>query len=525
MKKKIIYQALALALTMLLSSCFSDDSSLGGDAVGEITVSGIADSYNNVAYMGEYLDIKPQVESSEDMTYSWLLLSDMTGSEDADGNEIQPEVIGNEKDLHYEVNLAPGVYQVRLEAKGKSGYTVYKKTSLTVRTTFSQGFYVLKENAEGNTDLDLMTLDGKTGTDLIANMDGKALQGKPMAMGPQYNAYYVNPDDDQMTATNLLYVTTESGNFRVARTTDLKSVFDRSNIKYEEMSDTEYPCQFCSTEMYSGMMTNKGLYRATSVSNWSSASTGQYGMPASECGSSRYVFSDIGAMGGGVFWDEKNHNLNTFDYGMAADALRMEDMSGEDLTQNLTDYDCMACGYNKLSSGATGVIVMRDNATSKRYLYLTEGSFSGVILSDRRQIRQDSHAAKASYYGLNGISASYLYCVDEGHLYALNFSDEAQGEIELKPEGIASGETIAFVANQFWNPSFSSGDPFDYLIVGTQKGDTYKLYFYDTNGGAPIGKPLMTMEGKGKVKCVRFVNTDYNSYDATFGHLAFSNND
>lgn len=78
MKKKIIYQALALALTMLLSSCFSDDSSLGGDAVGEITVSGIADSYNNVAYMGEYLDIKPQVESSEDMTYSWLLLSDMT---------------------------------------------------------------------------------------------------------------------------------------------------------------------------------------------------------------------------------------------------------------------------------------------------------------------------------------------------------------------------------------------------------------------------------------------------------------
>lgn len=525
MKNKIIYQAFALALTLSLSSCFSDDSTLAGDAVGEITVSGIADSYSNVAYMGEYLDIKPQVESSEDMTYTWLLLNDKTGSEDADGNEIQPEVIGNEKDLHYEVNIAPGTYQLRLEAKGKSGYTVYKKTSLTVRTTFSQGFYVLKENGEGNTDLDLITLDGKTGNDLLSNMDGSALQGKPLAMGVQYNAYYVNPDDDQMTAANLLYVTTESGNFRVARTTDLRNVFDRSNIKYEKMSDSERPYQFCSTQMYSGMFTNKGTYRATQVSPYFDASTGQYGMPASECGGSRYVFSDLDAMGGGVFWDEQNHNLLTYDYGMSVDALRKDDMSGEELTQNLTTYDCLACGYNKLSSGATGVVVMHDNATSKRYLYLTEGAFQGITLTARKQIRDNSHAANASYYGLNGITASYLYCVDGGHLYAMNFNDDDQGEIELKPEGIASGETIDFVANQFWASHFSSTKTFDYLIVGTQKGDTYKLYFYDTNGGAPVGKPLMTMEGKGKVKCVRFVNTDYNSNDALFGYVAFSNND
>lgn len=525
MKKKIIYQALALALTMLLSSCFSDDSSLGGDAVGEITVSGIADSYNNVAYMGEYLDIKPQVESSEDMTYSWLLLSDMTGSEDADGNEIQPEVIGNEKDLHYEVNLAPGVYQVRLEAKGKSGYTVYKKTSLTVRTTFSQGFYVLKETTDGNSDVDLITKDGKTGYNIIASMDGEALHGKPLSMGAQYNAYYVNPDNDQMEVANMLYVTTESGDFRVKRTTDFKTAFSRNNVMYGTMEDSEFPYAFFNGSVSNCMLTNHGFYKSKMPYSNSNPSTGQYGMPVSECGGSRYFFTDIDSYGGGVLWDAQNHNLLAYGYGLDVSPLLYENMTGSEETQNLTDYDCMACGYNKLSSGATGVIVMRDNATSKRYLYLTEGSFSGVILSDRRQIRQDSHAAKASYYGLNGISASYLYCVDEGHLYALNFSDEAQGEIELKPEGVASGETIAFVANQFWNPSFSSGDPFDYLIVGTQKGDTYKLYFYDTNGGAPIGKPLMTMEGKGKVKCVRFVNTDYNSYDATFGHLAFSNND
>ena len=99
------------------------------------------------------------------------------------------------------------------------------------------------------------------------------------------------------------------------------------------------------------------------------------------------------------------------------------------------------------------------------------------------------------------------------------------GEIELKPEGIASDETIVFVANQFWNPALSSGDPFNYLIVGTQKGGSYKLYFYETNGGAPVGKPLMTKEGTGKVKCVRFLNTSYNSRDSDFGNLTYNGND
>ena len=36
--KKIIYQALALAMTLSLSSCFSDDSSLSGNDVGDIII-------------------------------------------------------------------------------------------------------------------------------------------------------------------------------------------------------------------------------------------------------------------------------------------------------------------------------------------------------------------------------------------------------------------------------------------------------------------------------------------------------
>lgn len=523
--KKIIYQALALAMTLSLSSCFSDDSSLSSNDVGDITISGISDSYSQVAYMGETLDITPTVESQEDVTYSWLLLNSTTGSKDKDGNEIQPEVIGHEKDLHYEVNLSPGTYQVRLVAQGKSGYTVYKRTSLTVRTTFSQGFYVLKETTDGNSDVDLITKDGKTGYNIIASMDGEALHGKPLSMGAQYNAYYVNPDNDQMEVANMLYVTTESGDFRVKRTTDFKTAFSRNNVMYGTMENSEFPYAFFNGSISNCMLTNHGFYKSKMPYSNSNPSTGQYGMPVSECGGSRYFFTDIDSYGGGVLWDAQNHNLLAYGYGLDVSPLLYENMTGSEETQNLANYECLSCGYNRLPSGATGVVIMRDNATAKRYIYLTEGSFQSITLTARKPLREGSHAANASYYGINGVTASYLYCVDAGRLYAMNFKDDDMGEIEVKPEGIPAGETINFVANQFWNPALSGGTPFDYLIVGTQKGNTYKLYFYDTNGGAPVGKPLMTMEGTGKVKCVRFINTNYSSNDMQFGYLTFNNND
>lgn len=53
-----------------------------------------------------------------------------------------------------------------------------------------------------------------------------------------------------------------------------------------------------------------------------------------------------------LFWDSTNHNLTTYDWNFTTAPLLKDDFSGEDLTQNLTDYDCLSCGYNKLPSGA-----------------------------------------------------------------------------------------------------------------------------------------------------------------------------
>ena len=83
-------KALAVAMTSCLAtalcftSCTNDDSTEATKDPGNISISGIdKDGYTAVSYCGNYLDIKPIVESSFDkseLKYEWLLYknSDIT---------------------------------------------------------------------------------------------------------------------------------------------------------------------------------------------------------------------------------------------------------------------------------------------------------------------------------------------------------------------------------------------------------------------------------------------------------------
>ena len=71
-----------------------------------------------------------------------------------------------------------------------------------------------------------------------------------------------------------------------------------------------------------------------------------------------------------------------------------------------------------------------------------------------------------------------------------------------------------------------SGDSdFDYLIVGTQQGNHYKLYMYDTVGGAPTGNAIMVAEGEGIIKSVRNVSPGASISSFSWGYPVYPIND
>lgn len=108
---------------------------------------------------------------------------------------------------------------------------------------------------------------------------------------------------------------------------------------------------------------------------------------------------------------------------------------------------------------------------------------------------------------MNRLSATYIYCIADNELYA--YSWETNDERKFSLPGINQGETITYITNQYFNYAWDTSTNFNNLIVGTQSGNNYKLYFYsdkNMNGGQPIsaGKSI---SGEGKVKSVRFLSS------------------
>ena len=442
--------------------------------------------------------------SDDKIQYKWILINEKTGTTTAQGDTIQPIEIGTTKDLDYEVNVAPGKYQIRLSVTDTiTGNAALAYAMLTVQTNFSKGFYILKETADGNTELDELDFTWNLAENLLTKIDGQPMPGKPANLCQLYDQNYINTENDEIETTNGLIVSTDK-DFGFYRATDLKRILDRSNLFYDEGPADEIVYSIHAGYFNAMMMTSKGFYSF-------SGGTGQFGMPDVDTNTSPYYYSDFAAEGGGAYWNPVTHSITGFDYLLNPYPLTDMSMGSEDITQNLTNYDCLHCGYSFISWMENGYFILRDNSTQSRYIYIIDGSFSGQYLNSRTKLDPNSHMAKAEHYATNGGSASYIYCAEGGKLYACITNTGDFSEVEIKPEGLPSGEYINFVANQFWDDE-TSGNVFNYLIIGTQSGNNYKLYVYETNGGAPVGSPVKVIQGSGKVRKVRYLNSTSSLY-------------
>lgn len=530
MKKNILFATMLLA-SLSLVGCFSDDSTDGDANFADFTVSGIDEEYTRTSFVGEVLSINPVVESAfpeSDIEYEWMLLSDKTGSISEKGDTLQPTIIGTDKNLNYEVNLAPGNYQVRyLVRNAHNGYTKISYTKLVSVTEFSAGFYILKETADGRTDLDLYTSNGTMATDLLTKVKGEPLVGKPYSLWVNYGQYYINPDDDQISTSNSITVISDQKQILTLRTSDLGTMFDRTSLLFDEMDADEQPYAVFFHPMYGiAYLSSSGLRLANHPYSFSGSgeSAGKFGLPVEATTGSKFVDVAFAAYGNMNLWDEATHSIVALNYNYMPSPMTYSDFSGAELTQNLTNYECLSAGVSRVSSTETDNLILEDKSTGQRYIYLMSNTMMGQYLTKRITVPAGSHFATATHFATNGQSARYIYAADGNKVWALNYSSDDYTEVEIPTPGIGSGETITYVANQFIAGSGSAD--FDYLIVGTQQGNAYKLYMYEIVGGAPTADPVIVAQGTGTLKCVRNVSPGASVANmALFGTPVYPTND
>ena len=310
MKNKIYSFVIMASLMLLVTSCFDDDSTAWTNPLTRITISGIESAYEKTAYVNDRLQIQPVVETGltdDKVEYRWILINNKTGKMTADGDTIQPLEIGNTKDLDYEVNTAPGSYQIRLYVTDKvTGNSAMAYSSLTVQTNFSKGFYILKETEDGNTELDELDFTWNLAENLLQKIDGKSMSGKPANLCQIYDQNYINTENDEIETTNGLIVSSEK-DFGIYRATDLKRILDRSNIFFDESPTDEVIYGTFSSSFNSMLISSKGFYSF-------SGGTGQFGMPDVKSTGSPYYYADFAAEGGGAYWNPVTHSITGFDY-------------------------------------------------------------------------------------------------------------------------------------------------------------------------------------------------------------------
>lgn len=255
MKKIILYMLMFLASGM--AACFDDDTTLGTDFIPDIAISGLRDTAI-VSFSGNLLEITPEIVTEYDeseLSYAWYLdYGQKTSVEPA-----KQEKIGEEKTLSYEVNLSTGEYNIYLVVTAtKYDYSRRAKMKLSATTAFSEGYYILKETADGRSELDLANSSGLT-QDLMTARFGAPLEGAPFNLTITYGQCYIDKETQEMAYTKAINVFTET-DVHIFRAEDLVQIHDRSTMFYAgEPQESE---RFYSIGQGMYLFTNKGFYHS-----------------------------------------------------------------------------------------------------------------------------------------------------------------------------------------------------------------------------------------------------------------------
>ena len=501
---------IVILIGISMNSCFKDEGNYTYDAIGEIEISNIEESYLKYSYVGDVLEI-PAVVTTDyaDMEYAWYIWEGTGTSYEEEKQEMQ--LIGEDKELSYEVNLAPGDYTVMLKAtSATNGYSALQTTHLEVSTQFLRGFYVLKETAEGNTELDLHYQDGQPLVENMLAITGQEeLAGKPLAVAPLYLQGYIDKETNKVEECNAIAVTTEQGNIAFYNTEDFQMVHENSDVVYGGLGANIMPYVAYSDMFYNYILTSEGVYSVQT--GYTPSSAYAYDNNVNVEGGSRFITSywvDMWGMpmNGTFYWDNQNQCISYFDgYG---------GMIFGPYSENAEGMNCLMCGFTRSNSMAYFLL----ENTQGRHLYeiSVDVNMSSISTNAKIDLPASSKLAKATCYAVNADNANYLYYVYDNKLYAYSLSERDEGTTPLSLPEIPSDEEIAYLSYQWMNctADAESGTNFTHLVVGTQKGDTYKVYMYDLAGGEPQTL-VRTITGTGKVKSVVYISPRFQPMSDT----------
>lgn len=162
--------------------------------------------------------------------------------------------------------------------------------------------------------------------------------------------------------------------------------------------------------------------------------------------------------------------------------------------------ECLTCGVNK-ADGELVYFLLKDRTTDSTYLYYINATYTRASLASVEKVSSTANLTRGTSYTVNNNNAKVLYSLVNNKIYAYELKGRSQ-EREIAVSGIPADEQITYISNRY----YIGDNSFNYFVIATQKGDTYKVYFYNMLGEDIVGEAQKVFTGTGKFKSLNYID-------------------
>ncbi|RKD87886.1 PKD family protein [Mangrovibacterium diazotrophicum] len=501
-------------------------------------------------YYNEEFVVTPAISSDDsgfsDLSYKWLLVG---------ADEIRE--LSTEKDLNLVLDTL-GTFVLNYEVTNNQTEvtTSYVVQTLYIRSVTSQGWYVLKETANGNTDVDGF-YNGVSNPEynIVTGRTGESLTGSPKALvfSPAFKintsssvyydntapvllafsehgamSYDVNTTEALGNLDDLFFLDPASSQYAIngAMCNSSKVVLSTENGAYSMNGGN--PAFFPVVE---GDYKTSGLFTCADYGNTLAYDSkmkrflflSENGYNTSD--TLGYFKDEFGEFNKDVEFPVNNMNgeivylENTTSPG--SDGWSTDVYAYSLFKENGTSNEITLLGLDITKFVKSTYYYYPDPTDYSNYTVVRPGEYSPV--SYKKVMTASEHEAfvNAGHYALNK-SVAIMYYENNGRIGAYNIATDVDNESFITD--IPSDEQITFM--KYIKCSYQSTDPdFAGLVVATyqESTGTYKIYQYKLEGLSSVTKQNQVLSGTGKVNKVMYVSTTGSSYGSWEGKLYLYN--
>ena len=526
MKSTYKYMIIA-ALSMILTSCFKDLGNYDYHYYPDFEVEPLASSYNVTSFV-ENLKITPVINSElEDFEYVWFITTIKQGMHRV---EEYADTLSTEPVLDIPFKYPTGQYELYLKVISKdSGDAKYIKTLVNAVTPFMNGWYVLLETADGNTDMDIHYNDGRITPNAITEFNGKPLNGKPKFLSYIPEMSYLDEESGTNIVNYLMIPASENElltlnmtDMEIARTPEQWFYGDYDFSKIHHIAAFGYSINiFAETGVHTNYQVIPHVPSAGKFSTQSDLAAGL--APA--------ITSDVCYFGDNAFfYDDAHERFIGINYNKQMKIYPLQYLNQGGLpTPETLDGEIIFMGGISPSGVSSYkfveyimIICEKENGDRTWYYVKPDTNSAGLNIIRKGTFESGSPYAQASHYTTSRNGANYLYAAHNGKIYAMN---PDSGTIqELKFTSLPAGEITYFQTMFNTTKDPESEHNLNRFIIGVSQGSKYTVAQYDMIGGIPVMNqgPVKTLIGNGSVKSIQFACQTKKSGVMTLDNSLFS---